>query len=86
MKCVKNFMSGWTGDSLKPLTEKSLNKLRGTWAEVLNADDYIKPLFDIDLKVPGKKEEQVDYDKWIVPIREVMYSEMAEKVGEEVGL
>ena len=61
MKCVKNFMSGWTGDSLKPLTEKSLNKLRGTWAEVLNADDYIKPLFDIDLKVPGKKEEQVDY-------------------------
>lgn len=84
MKCVKNFMNGWSGESLKPLTEKSLNKLKGTWAEVLNADDYIKPMFDIDLKVLHfSKDEQVDYDKWIIPIRHFLYSAMAEKVGED---
>lgn len=83
MKCVKNFTTGWSGDQLKPLTEKSLNKLRGTWSEVLNADDYIKPLFDIDMKIAGSKEDKIDYDKWINPIREVMFSDMAEKVGED---
>ena len=83
MKCVKNFTTGWSGDQLKPLTEKSLNKLRGTWSEVLNADDYIKPLFDIDMKIAGSKEDKIDYDKWIIPIREVMFSDMAEKVGED---
>ncbi len=83
MKCVKNFMSGWSGDSLKPLTEKTLGRYNGTWAEVLNADDFIKPIFDIDLKVPGEKSEVIDYDPLIESVRGDIEGRMSDKVGVE---
>ena len=85
IKCLKNFNQSWSGENLKSLTESHLKKIRrgGTYAEILNADDFIKPIFDIDLSVAGGEGDKIDYSKWIDPIVEILDSAMAEKLGEE---
>jgi|TARA_R110002072_G_scaffold41254_6_gene116134 hypothetical protein len=82
IKCVKNWYEGWQA---VPLTESCLKKKKGTWAEVLNADDFIKPIFDIDLKIGGEEGEEVDYSNWIDPIKDNIDSAMADKFGEDLS-
>ena len=66
IKLIENFKNGW---KIKKCDETKISSANGgLWSEYIETDDFVKPFFDIDLKV--KVPDGNDKDKYFEDISE----------------
>ncbi len=77
VKVCSNFKAGWSESKIKNMTKRNQSKYsNATWAEIIESDDFVKPFFDIDMKIDGEEEEEVDYEEYV----QAIYEDLSDKI------